>query len=77
MTKTLVRHGNSLALVLDKPILELLKIKEKTPLEITSDGKRLLITPARSKKSKKELEGWLVAEDKAHGEAYSKLSKPE
>jgi antitoxin component of MazEF toxin-antitoxin module len=46
MVKKLVRHGNSLALVLDKPILELLKISEDTPLEIgTSDGKTLHITP--------------------------------
>jgi len=25
MTKTLIRHGNSLALVIDKPILELVR----------------------------------------------------
>jgi len=30
MAKTLTRHGNSLALVIDKPILELLKIDEHT-----------------------------------------------
>ena len=27
MTKTLIRHGNSLALVIDKPILEMLQIR--------------------------------------------------
>jgi antitoxin component of MazEF toxin-antitoxin module len=30
MNKKLTKHGNSLALVIDKPILELLKIKEST-----------------------------------------------
>lgn len=46
MIKKLVRHGNSLALVLDKPVLELLKISEDTPLEIgTPDGKTLHIRP--------------------------------
>ena len=46
MVKTLTRHGNSLALVIDKPILELLKIDEKTPLEIRTDGQGLYIGPA-------------------------------
>lgn len=46
MVKTLVKHGNSYALVIDKPILELLNIKPDTPLEVsTTDGKTLTITP--------------------------------
>jgi antitoxin component of MazEF toxin-antitoxin module len=48
MVKKLVRHGNSLALVIDKPVLDLLKITEETPLEIeTVDGKSLQIKPSK------------------------------
>lgn len=48
MIKTLVKHGNSYALVIDKPILELLNITPDIPLEIsTSDGKTLTIAPTR------------------------------
>ncbi len=44
MIKTLVKHGNSWALIIDKPILELLNITPDTPLEIsTRDGKSLHI----------------------------------
>ncbi len=39
MIKKLVKHGNSYALIIDKPILDLLKITPDTPLEITTDGK--------------------------------------
>lgn len=46
MIKTLTRHGNSLALILDKPILDLLKINGDTPLEISTDGTGLSIRPA-------------------------------
>jgi antitoxin MazE len=46
MIKTLTRHGNSLALVIDKPILELLQINAETLLEIATDGKSLVISPA-------------------------------
>jgi len=35
MIKKLSKHGNSLALVIDKPILELLGIDEETELEFT------------------------------------------
>ena len=45
MIKTLTKHGNSYALVIDKPILDLLKIRPDTPLEIATDGKKLLVSP--------------------------------
>lgn len=45
MYKKLVRHGNSSALILDKPILELLNITENTILKLTTDGTSLIITP--------------------------------
>lgn len=46
MVKKLTKHGNSLALVIDRPILELLKIDSETPLDLTTDGHRLIIAPA-------------------------------
>ncbi len=45
MIKTLTRHGNSYALVIDRPIMELLNIVPETPLEITTDGHSLRIAP--------------------------------
>jgi antitoxin MazE len=54
--KKLVRHGNSYALVIDRPILDLLKIEPDTPLEITTDGSVLTITPIRDQKIIKEFE---------------------
>ena len=46
MIKTLTKHGNSYALVIDKPILDLLKIRPDTPLEIVTDGKSLVVSPS-------------------------------
>ena len=46
MIKMLVRHGNSFALILDKPVLELLNVDPARPVAIsTTDGKSLLIAP--------------------------------
>jgi hypothetical protein len=36
MVKKLTKHGNSLALVIDRPILELLRIDPKTPLDVST-----------------------------------------
>ena len=48
MTKKLIQHGNSAALILDKPILELLNVTMDTPLEIATDGRSIVISPADS-----------------------------
>jgi antitoxin component of MazEF toxin-antitoxin module len=45
MIKKLTAHGNSAALIIDKPILELLRISMNTPLEISTDGKKLVVSP--------------------------------
>ena len=37
MIKKLTKHGNSLALVIDKGILELLEIDADTPISVTTD----------------------------------------
>jgi antitoxin component of MazEF toxin-antitoxin module len=47
MRKTLSRHGNSYALVLERSIMDLLHITPDTPLDITTDGTTLTISPQR------------------------------
>lgn len=46
MIKTLQKHGNSQALVLDKPVLDALGINGDTSLQLTVSGNSLIITPA-------------------------------
>lgn len=52
MIKYLTKHGNSLALLIERPILDLLKIPANAPLEITTDGERLTVARAATKRSK-------------------------
>ncbi|MEI7474412.1 MAG: AbrB/MazE/SpoVT family DNA-binding domain-containing protein [bacterium] len=58
MIKKLTKHGNSHAIVIDKGILELLKIDSDTPLELTTDGKSLIITPLKEESAFKEALEW-------------------
>ena len=43
--KKFIKHGNSRALVIEKPILEMLNIEEETEVTITTDGKNLIVSP--------------------------------
>ncbi len=48
MRKKLSAIGNSLGIVIEKPILELLDIDRETELDLRTDGERLIIEPIRS-----------------------------
>ena len=55
MVKTLTRHGNSLALVIERPVLDLLHIREETLLEVSTDGRSLIISPVTDKRRREFL----------------------
>lgn len=48
MRKKLTRTGNSLALVLERALLEQTGIDADTPLEVSTDGQVIVISPVRS-----------------------------
>lgn len=52
MGKRLQAIGNSAGIIIDKPILELLRITPETELELKTDGKSLIITPVRESASR-------------------------
>jgi antitoxin MazE len=45
--KKLTRQGNAAALVIDRPLLELLGLEPGSTVEILTDGSSLLIRPVR------------------------------
>lgn len=73
MVKQLIRHGNSAAVILDKPILELLNVKMDTPLEITTDGKNIIISPMIEEGAESDLLKSLGKINKKHSETLRKL----
>ncbi|MCX7426990.1 MAG: AbrB/MazE/SpoVT family DNA-binding domain-containing protein [Planctomycetia bacterium] len=75
MTKKLSKHGNSLALVIDRPILDLLGIDEQTPLNISTDGRVLVIAPAPDKRRRKEFQRALDACNEQYGETLKRLAE--
>lgn len=57
MVKTLQRHGNSQALVLDKPILDMLGAKEDTRFQLTVSNGSLIVTPINVGIGREQIDG--------------------
>jgi len=75
MVKTLTRHGNSYALVIDKPILELLQATPETPFEIVTDGQCLVLTPVRDEAEEQKFQESLEKVHKRFGRAMKRLAE--
>ena len=75
MIKTLTRHGNSWALVIDKPVLELLKIDPEAPLELSTDGQTLIVAPADTGKRKAKFKAALEKTNKRYSKVLKKLAE--
>lgn len=76
MTKKLMKVGNTQAIVIDKPIMDLLGITMETELEIRTDGRGLFIQPVLTEEERKRrvLAAWRkVMVD--HGETLKKLAE--
>lgn len=75
MIKHLTTHGNSLALIIEKAILDLLNIKPKTPLEIVTDGKNIIISPVRDASKEKTFQKALSKVNQKHAITLKKLAQ--
>ena len=75
MFKTLTRHGNSLALVIERPILDILGAEPDTPFEITTDGQVLILSPVRDPERRKSFTAALAKVNKRHPRGLKKLAE--
>ncbi len=75
MIKTLTKHGNSYALVIEKPILELLRVSPETPFEIVTDGQCLVLVPVRDTAEEKKFQNALDMVHKRFGRAMKRLAE--
>ena len=75
MRKKLTKTGNSLALVLDRPLLERANIDADTPLEVTTDGHVIVISPIRSKRRIAQLSKIMEAAHRRYGKTFKRLAE--
>ena len=75
MVKKLTKHGNSLALVIDRPILDLLKIDPETPLDVSTDGRQLIVAPVKPSMRRKKFDAAQNWAHKRYEKAFRKLAQ--
>ncbi len=75
MKKALVKHGNSLAIVIEKAVLDLLGANAETPFEVTTDGQALILTPVRDSKRAKAFRSALDNVNRKYGEDLKRLAE--
>ena len=75
MIKKMIQHGNSSAVIIDKPIMELLHIDDTTLLELSTDGTNIIISPIKSKNRLNKLNKSLEKINAKHNASLSKLAK--
>jgi antitoxin component of MazEF toxin-antitoxin module len=75
MVKKLIQHGNSAALVIDKPIMEMLNITNNTVFEITTDGKNLILSPQTGKDQNINILQSLEKINKKYGSVLKRLGE--
>jgi antitoxin MazE len=75
MVKKLTKTGNSLALVLDKPVLDRAKINADTPLEVSTDGDVIVISPVRTRRRTAKLKRIVAEAHRQYGGVFRRLAE--
>jgi antitoxin component of MazEF toxin-antitoxin module len=75
MHKKLTRTGNSLALVLEKGLLERTGIDADTPLEVSTDGEVIVISPVRSLRRTARLKRVIEKAHARYAGAFKRLAE--
>jgi antitoxin component of MazEF toxin-antitoxin module len=75
MVKKLTRTGNSLALVLDRPLLEATGIDAETPLEVSTDGDVIVISPQREPTREAKLRASVEEIHRRFGGVFRRLAE--
>ena len=75
MIKTLVKHGNSSALVIEKPILSLLGATADSAFEVITDGKSLILTPIQDAVRHNRFRKAMEKTGKRYAKTFEELAK--
>ena len=75
MKKKLTRTGNSVALVLDKALLERLGLDETSEVELSTNGDVLVVTPVRDAAREKRFRKSAEKVANRHAGLFRRLAK--
>ncbi len=71
----MIKHGNSAALVIDKPIMEMQKITNETTFEMYTEGKNLILSPQNKHNQEQNILDLLEKIYKKYGAVLKRLGE--
>lgn len=74
MQKKLTKTGNSVALVLDRPLLEATGIEEGATVEVSTDGDVIVVTPQRDPERSEKLRAGMEEMNRRFGGVFRRLA---
>lgn len=75
MIKKLTRSGNSVALILDRGLLEAAQLDVDQPVEVSTDGKVIVIAPVPDARRQAKLEAGLKTMHAKYAGAFKRLAE--
>ena len=75
MRKKPTRTGNSLALVLDKQLLDRVGIDADTPIEVSTNGQVIVVSPVRDHRRTGKLKKIVTEAHKRYGGVFRRLAE--
>jgi antitoxin MazE len=73
--KHLTRVGNSSALIIDRPILDVVGIDEQTPLKLSIEGRRIVIEPMSEEETEKRFGKAADKVERRFGKMFKRLAQ--
>jgi antitoxin component of MazEF toxin-antitoxin module len=75
MRRKLIRRGKSLALVLDKRLLDRVGIDADTQLDVSTDGRMIIVSPVRDRRRTTKLKRIVAEAHSRYGGVFRRLAK--
>jgi antitoxin component of MazEF toxin-antitoxin module len=75
MRKKLTRTGNSLALVLERPLLEAVGLEAGMTVDVSTDGDVIVVTPVRAKRRAAKLAAALEEINARYAGVFKRLAE--
>jgi antitoxin component of MazEF toxin-antitoxin module len=75
MHKKLIKTGNSLAVVLDRAMLDQIGIDQNTPLEVSTDGRVIVLSPVRDRKRAAKVKAIVEDLDRRYAGVFKRLAE--
>jgi antitoxin component of MazEF toxin-antitoxin module len=75
MVTRLKRDGDSLVLVIDRPMLEQMQIDSDTPLDVSIEGERLIVAPVRDEERRRDFDRIVKEMNERYPDTFRRLAE--